>query len=102
MIFFFDKEGDILDISLGEPEEATSRELGDDIIYCRERVKSPKGGCIRDRTYCTRLYSPEKISDLMHSAGFSSISCHKNFMNREAEVDYGCMTNRMIVTAKRK
>jgi uncharacterized protein YuzE len=32
MKFFFDKEGDILDISLGEPEEATSREIGDDII----------------------------------------------------------------------
>lgn len=32
MKFFFDKEGDILDISLGEPEEATSKEIGDDII----------------------------------------------------------------------
>jgi len=32
MKFFFDKEGDILDISLGEPEEAISREIGDDII----------------------------------------------------------------------
>ncbi|KYK37674.1 MAG: DUF2283 domain-containing protein [Theionarchaea archaeon] len=32
MKFFFDKEGDILDISLGEPEEATSNEIGDDII----------------------------------------------------------------------
>ncbi|MGD2248481.1 MAG: DUF2283 domain-containing protein [Candidatus Methanofastidiosia archaeon] len=32
MKFFFDKEGDILDISLGEPEEAISKEIGDDII----------------------------------------------------------------------
>lgn len=32
MKFFFDKEGDILDISLGEPEEAISREIGDDIL----------------------------------------------------------------------
>ena len=32
MKFFFDKEGDILDISLGEPEEAISREIEDDII----------------------------------------------------------------------
>lgn len=32
MKFFFDKEGDILDISLGEPEEAISREIGDDIV----------------------------------------------------------------------
>jgi len=77
------------------------RELGDDIIYSRETVMSKKGGCIRNRTYCTRLYSPEKISDLMYSAGFSSIICKRNFMNREAEGDYGCMTNRMIVIAKR-
>jgi uncharacterized protein YuzE len=32
MKFFFDKEGDILDISLGEPEEAISREIEDDIV----------------------------------------------------------------------
>ena len=77
------------------------RELGDDIIYSREIVTSEKRGCIRDRTYCTRLYSPEKISDLLYSAGFSPITCKRDFMNREAEGDYGCMTNRMIVTAKR-
>ncbi len=77
------------------------RELEDEIIYSRETVTSQKMGCIRRRTYCTRLYSPGKISDLLNSAGFSSITCQRNFMNREAEGDYGCMTNRMIVTAKR-
>jgi len=77
------------------------RELSDDVIYSRETVTSKRRGCIRDRTYCTRLYSPEKISDLMYSAGFSSITCKRNFMNRETEGDYGCMTNRMIVTAKK-
>ena len=75
------------------------RELGDDIIYSREVVTSVEKGCIRDRTYCTRLYSPGKISDLLYSAGFSSITCQKDFMNRKAEGDYGCMTNRMVVTA---
>ena len=77
------------------------RELRDDIIYSRERVMSQKGGCLRDRTYCTCLYSPEKITDLMYSVGFSSTTCQRNFMNREAEGDYGCITNRMVVTAKR-
>jgi len=77
------------------------RELGDDIIYSREKVMSQKDGCIRDKTYCTCLYSPEKITDLMYSVGFSSITCQRNFMNREAEGDYGCMTNRMVVTTKR-
>jgi len=77
------------------------RELGDDIIYSRERVISAQKGCLRDRTYCTRLYSPEKILDLLYSAGFSSITCQKGFMSRAAEGDYGCMTNRMILTAKK-
>jgi len=77
------------------------RELRDDIIYSRETVMSEKGGCIRDSTYCTRLYSPGKITDLMYSAGFSSVICRRDFMNREAEGDYGCMTNRVLVTAKK-
>ena len=77
------------------------RELGDDIIYSRETVTSKQRGGIRDSTYCTRLYSPGKITDLMYSAGFLSVICQENFMNREAEGDYGCMTNRMIIIAKR-
>jgi len=77
------------------------RELGDDIIYSRETVTSEKHGNIRNRTYCTRLYRPEKISDLLYSVGFSSTTCKRDFMNRKSEGDYGCMTNRMIVIAKR-
>jgi len=77
------------------------RELVGDLICSRETVTSKRGSYIRDRTYCTRLYSPEKISGLLNSAGFASITCQGNFMNREAEGDYGCMTNRMIVTAKK-
>jgi len=77
------------------------RELGDDIVYSRETVLSEKKGHIRTKTYCTRLYSPQKISDLLSSVGFSSITCESDFMNRGAEGDFGCMTNRMIITAKR-
>ena len=77
------------------------REIEQDIIYCRERVISEKKGCIRDKTYCTRLYSPEKIIHLLQETGFSSISFQTNFMNREKENDFGCITNRMIVYAKK-
>jgi len=77
------------------------RELGDDIIYSRETVTSQRGGCIRNSAYCTRLFSSEKISGLLYAAGFSSTTCKRDFMNRESEGDYGCMTNRMIVTAKK-
>jgi uncharacterized protein YuzE len=30
--FFFDKQGDVLDITIGEPKKALSKELGNDII----------------------------------------------------------------------
>ena len=30
--FFYDKEGDILDISIGPPQPAVSDEIGDDVI----------------------------------------------------------------------
>ena len=77
------------------------RELGNDVILSRETVMSRKGGRIRNRTYCTRLYSPRKISGLLRSAGFTSVTCSGNFMNRGAKGDYGCMTNRMIVMANK-
>ena len=32
MMFWFDKEGDVLDISIGKPKEALSKEIGDDIL----------------------------------------------------------------------
>ncbi|MCK4798230.1 MAG: DUF2283 domain-containing protein, partial [Spirochaetes bacterium] len=30
--FFFDKQGDSLDIAIGEPEKAISKEIGNDIV----------------------------------------------------------------------
>ncbi len=73
------------------------REIKDDIVYSHEKIMSEKKGCITNRRYCIRLYSPEKISILMYSAGFPSITCKRHFMSREAEGDFGAMTNRMIV-----
>jgi len=77
------------------------REMGDNIIYSREKVLSKSEGCIRDGTYCTRVYSPESISALLRSAGFSDVACLRDFMDRTGQGDFGCMTNRMVVTAKR-
>jgi hypothetical protein len=77
------------------------RDLGDDIIYSRETVTSKSKGLIRERTYCTRLYSPEKISIMLKMAGFSTILFKNDFMSRDTGEDYGCMINRMVVTAKK-
>ncbi len=79
-----------------------SRELGRDIIYCRERVISVSKGFIREKTYCTRLYSPEKISRLLNRVGFSNVICKNGFICRDMEGDYGTMTSRMIVKAEKR
>ncbi len=77
------------------------RTLKKDVIFGREIVISKIKGLIRDEKYCTRLYSAEKISELLSSVGFSSITIQKDFVSHKEKADYGCMTNRMIVTAKR-
>lgn len=77
------------------------RTLDKDIILSREVVISKIKGLIRDEKYCTRPYSPEKISGLLRSVGFSSITIQKDFVSHRKKGDYGCMTNRMIVIAQR-
>lgn len=77
------------------------RELGDDIIYSREVVTSKKEGCLRDQRYLTRLYSPERISTLLRATGFAQVTCQKDFMDRNGTGDYGSMTNRMVVIARK-
>jgi len=77
------------------------RTLKEDVILGREMVISKIQGLIRDETYCARLYSPEKISELFRSVGFSSITIQKDFVSHKKKGDYGSMTNRIIVIAQR-
>lgn len=78
------------------------RRLDEDIMYGREMVISKMKGMIRDATYCTRLYSPEKITILLTSAGFTSVTIQKDFVSHGEKGDYGLMTNRMIVIADKE
>ena len=78
------------------------RRLIEDVIYSREKVISKARGLIRDESYCTSLYSPEKIEDLLKSAGFGSVGIHRDFTSHDVKKDYGLMTNRMIVIAEKK
>ena len=77
------------------------RRLEKETIYGREIVISKKGGLIRDENYCTRLYSEDRIAKMLRSVEFSSVSIKKNFTSHKKNGDYGCMTNRMIVIAKK-
>lgn len=78
------------------------RRLDGDVVYCREMVISKTKGMVRDATYCERLYSPEKITTLLTSAGFASVTIQKDFVSHGEKADYGLMTNRMIVIADKK
>lgn len=78
------------------------RRLDEDIIYGREMVISKMNGLIRDATYCTRLYTPEKITKMLRSAGFGPITIQKDFVSHEAKMDYGLMTNRVVVIADKE
>ncbi len=78
------------------------RYLVEDITYCRELVISKTRGLIRDTTYCIRLYSPEKITKMLKSVGFDSVTIQKDFVSHSEKADYGMMTNRMIVIARKK
>jgi len=77
------------------------RTIEEDTILGREVVISKKNGLIRDESYCARLYSPEAITASLRSAGFSSVAIQGDFVSHKERGDYGCMTHRMIVTAKR-
>ena len=37
MRFFYDEEGDVLDISIGKPKKAKSEEIGNDVIVRKDR-----------------------------------------------------------------
>lgn len=78
-----------------------TRKLGEDIIFSREVVISDTQGCLRDHTYCTRLYSPEQIASLLYTNQFDTVDFQKDFMCREGEADYGTMTNRTVVIAQK-
>jgi len=71
------------------------------VIYSKETVLSDKKGCIRENTYCMRLYSMDDLKKLLLKMGFTKISFKKDFMDRSSLGDFGCMTNRMIAIAKK-
>jgi D-alanine-D-alanine ligase len=75
------------------------REIDDEIIYCREIVRSKSQGILRDSIYCIRLFAPAMIHYLLTEAGLEPVSINSGFMDRRSSGDFGCMTNRRIVTA---
>ncbi len=77
------------------------RELKSDIIRAREIVVSKKKGLIRDGRYCERLYARDKISRILKDIGFKNVAAKKEISLHKKKTDYGFLTSRMIVTAKK-
>ena len=67
----YDKEGDILEISAGEPEEAISEEIGDDVVLHRNFKKEIVGFTILN--FMKRFEKPKK-EDLPISVDFIALS----------------------------
>jgi uncharacterized protein YuzE len=63
----YDKEGDILEISAGEPEEAISEEIGDDVVVHKNFKEEIVGFTILN--FMKRFEKAEK-EDLPISANF--------------------------------
>ena len=63
-MFWFDREGDVLDISIGKPRKAVSREIGGDIVVRMEpKKKEVVGFTILNFTKrFERLKEAEKIN----------------------------------------
>lgn len=88
-------------------------EIGDDIVVCRERemlentvrarelVLSKKTGLIRDQTYAMRLYDSDSLPALVRDCGFQIQQVLADFAPQEGKSDYGFMTSRLILTAKK-
>jgi D-alanine-D-alanine ligase len=71
------------------------------IIYSKETVISEMKGCIRENTYCMRLYPADNLKKLLLKAGFKMVLFKRDFMDRSDLGDFGCMTNRMVAIAEK-
>jgi len=75
------------------------RELSEDVVTSREIVMSKKDGLVRDETYSVRLYSPQRISELLAGVGFAAVRTMRGFRPQDKAEDYGFLSNRLIVIA---
>jgi D-alanine-D-alanine ligase len=88
-------------------------EIGDDVVVCRQRevadgricaremVLSKTHGMIRDRTYCIRPYTADDLTALVARAGFVDIACYRDASALNRAEDVGCMSQRLVVSARK-
>jgi D-alanine-D-alanine ligase len=77
------------------------RELNGNRIKAREMVFSRRKGLVRDQTYAIRVYRPDELAELVHQAGFTDVSIHRDFSPHGKDGDFGFMNKRFIITARK-
>lgn len=77
------------------------REISRYLVKAREIVISKSDGLIRDGLYCERIYTVNRIRSLLVKAGFRDISIKRGLPLHMDSKDYGFLTSRMFVSARR-
>ena len=72
-----------------------------DRLISREVVTHTGRGVILDQFYAERLYTGEKLAELLRKMGFSGITLHKNYDTASARnQDLGMMERRIIMSSR--
>ncbi|MGD2035843.1 MAG: methyltransferase domain-containing protein, partial [Bacteroidales bacterium] len=70
-------------------------------LISREVISNTKKGVIVDQFYAERLYTKEKLSGLLHEAGFRNIGFHNEYTTDSMRnQDLGMMERRIIATSE--
>ncbi|UCG12989.1 MAG: methyltransferase domain-containing protein [Deltaproteobacteria bacterium] len=77
------------------------RNLRDDGIVVREMVLSKQRGLVRDINYFARLFRRRELETLLADSGFQRISFEGTLISHPTAKDYGLLTRRMLVTARK-
>jgi D-alanine-D-alanine ligase len=74
-----------------------------DRLISREVITHVEKGVIEDQFYAERLYSPDKLVDMVQTAGFSDFSVHPEISSvTSRNQDLGMMKHRRVITAVAK
>lgn len=74
-----------------------------DRLISREVITHVEKGVLEDQFYAERLYTPEKLIDMVRAAGFSDFSVHGEISSvTSRNQDLGMMEHRRIITAAAK
>lgn len=73
------------------------RSLEKEMIKAREIVISRRKGVIRDKSYCERIYTRNKIKGFLKKAGFKTVSVKKDSALEKEMKGFGLLSSRIFI-----